>query len=45
MVADVELKVVAAHEAGGPMWMPLLGSWPVAFGCVRYAHLERSQVK
>ena len=41
----MELKVMAAHEAGGPMWMPLLGSWPVAFGCVRtvrYAHLERS---
>ena len=42
MASRLEEKIVAAHGASDPLWMPLLGAWLAAFRCIRFRHLERS---
>ena len=44
MPSLLEQKIVTCHQQGDARWAPLLGSWLVAFGCVRYKHVERSVV-
>ena len=44
MAVELETKIRAANKARDPMYMPLLGAWMVAFGCIRFVHLERSVV-
>eukprot|EP00439_Symbiodinium_sp_Y106_P034627 s3674_g4.t1 len=44
MPSLLEQKIVTYHQQGDARWAPLLGSWLVAFGCVRYKHVERSVV-
>ena len=39
------VRIIAAQESGDSRWMPLLGSCLVAFGCIRYARMKRSQVQ
>ena len=34
-----------SHGASDPLWMPLLGAWLAAVGCIRFGHLENSVVE
>ena len=45
MATELESRIVHAHSRSDPIWMPLLGAWLVTFGCIRYAHLDRSSVR
>ena len=42
---SLEEKIIAAHGAGDPLWMPLLGAWLADFGCIRFGHFERFVVE
>ena len=44
MPSLLDQKIVTCHQQGDARWAPLLGSWLVAFGCVRHKHVERSVV-
>ena len=45
MAAELESRIFQAHSRSDLIWMPLLGAWLVTFGCIRYAHLDRSSVR
>ena len=43
MLRALEEKIQSLHEAGDERWLALLSSWLIAFGVLRFKHLQRSR--
>ena len=43
LIKALEERIVELHAVGDERWTVLLGSWMMAFGCLRYAHITRSE--
>ena len=43
LVQALEDRIVELHAVGDERWSVLLAPWVMAFGCLRYAHIARSE--
>ena len=43
LIRALEDRIVELHAIGDERWTVLLGSWMMAFGCLRYTHITRSE--
>jgi hypothetical protein len=43
LVQALEDRIVEMHAVGDERWSVLLAPWVMAFGCLRYAHIARSE--
>ena len=43
LIKALEDRIVGLHSVGDERWTVLLASWMMAFGCLRYTHIIRSE--